>query len=64
MSVNHKVMASPVSDFLVDGHTFEVGGRGKTGRQIRDVEEAYIVRDDIEHAYMNVIPLWSFGLNY
>ena len=64
MSVNHKVMASPVSDFLVDGHTFEVGGRGKTGRQIRDVEEAYIVRDDIERAYMNVIPLWAFGLNY
>ena len=64
LSVNHKVMASPVSDFLVDGHTFEVGGRGKTGRQIRDVTDAYIVKDDIEHAYMNVIPLWAFGLNY
>ena len=64
MSVNHTVMASPVSDFIVDGHTFEVGGKGKTGKQVKDVEDAYIVKDDIEHAYMNIIPLWAFGLNY
>ena len=64
MSVNHTVMASPVSDFIVDGHTFEVGGKGKTGKQVKDVEDAHIVKDDIEHAYMNIIPLWAFGLNY
>ena len=64
MSGNHTVMASPVSDFIVDGHTFEVGGKGKTGKQVKDVEDAYIVKDDIEHAYMNIIPLWAFGLNY
>ena len=64
LAVNHKVTASPVSDFLVDGHTFEVGGRGKSGKQVREVEDAYIVKDDIEHAYMNIIPLWAFGLNY
>lgn len=64
LAVNHKVTASPVSDFLVDGHTFEVGGRGKSGKQVRELEDAYIVKDDIEHAYMNIIPLWAFGLNY
>ncbi len=65
LAVNHKVTASPVSDFLVDGHIFEVRGRGKSGKQVREVEDAYyIVKDDIEHAYMNIIPLWAFGLNY
>ena len=64
MSVNHTVTASPVADFVVEGHTFEVGGKGKTGKQVKDVGDAYIVKDDIEHAYMNIIPLWAFGLDY
>lgn len=64
LAVNHKVTASPVSDFLVDGHIFEVRGRGKSGKQVRELADAYIVKDDIEHAYMNIIPLWAFGLNY
>ena len=64
MVVNHKVAASPVSDFLVDGYTFEVGGRGKSGKQLRGTDDAFVVKDDIEHAYMNIIPLWAFGLNY
>jgi hypothetical protein len=24
----------------------------------------FVVKDDIEFAYLNVIPLWAFGLNY
>lgn len=64
MSLRNKVMASPVSDFLVDGHTFEVGGKSKTRKQITDVKDAYVVKDDIEYAYMNILPLWSFGMNY
>ena len=36
-------------DFIVDEkYTFEVGGRGKTNKQIKDVSNAYIVSDDIE----------------
>ena len=42
----------------------EVGGRNKKGRQVSDIEDAFIVKDDIEFGYMNVIPLWTFGLNY
>ena len=43
MAVNHKVVASPVSDFLVDGHTFEVGGRNKKRKQIAEIKDAYVV---------------------
>lgn len=64
LCINYRPTASPVSDFIVDGRTFEVGGKGKTGKQIQGTENAYIVKDDIEYAYRNTIPLWSFGLNY
>lgn len=64
LQVAHKVTASPISDFKVGKYTFEVGGRNKKQKQIRDVENAYIVKDDIEHGYLNVIPLWAFGLIY
>ena len=56
--------ASPVSDFLVKGHTFEVGGKSKNQKQIKNIDDAFIVKDDIENAYKNIIPLWTFGFNY
>lgn len=61
----HDVTASPVSDFLVDGaHTFEVGGKKKGQRQIKGVDDSFVVKDDIETGYGNIIPLWQFGLTY
>ncbi len=60
----HEVYASPAADFLVDGMTFEVGGKGKTGKQVKGLDSAYIVKDDIEYGYGNVVPLWAFGLLY
>ncbi len=64
MRVRNTVTASDVSDFLVDGHTFEVGGHKKGRRQIVEVPDSYVVKDDIEYATQGVIPLWMFGLNY
>lgn len=58
------VMCSPVSDFLVDGMTFEIGGRKKGQKQISEIDNAYVVKDDIEAGFANVIPLWAFGLLY
>lgn len=52
-------------DFYVDDkYTFEVGGKSKTQKQIQGIENAYIVKDDIESGVMNTIPLWLFGLLY
>ena len=64
MRVVGDVMCSPVSDFLVDGMTFEIGGRKKGQKQISDVKNGYVVKDDIEAGYANVLPLWAFGLLY
>ena len=65
MKVRNTVTSSQASDFYVnDKYTFEVGGRKKGKKQIKDVENSYVVKDDIEYAYSNVIPLWALGLNY
>ena len=64
MRVRHAITASRRADFVVDGMTFEVGGKNKGGRQLREVPGGYIVRDDIEIGHGNVIPLWNFGMNY
>lgn len=64
MRVVGDVKCSPVSDFVVDGMTFEIGGRKKGQKQITDVEKAFVVKDDIETGYANVLPLWAFGLLY
>lgn len=64
MRVGHFITASPVRDFEIDGRTFEVGGRNKKQAQIKKAAEGYIVKDDIEYAYRNEIPLWMFGFVY
>lgn len=62
--VKNLVTTSSLADFLIDGMTFEVGGRNKGQRHIRDAEKGYVVKDDIEYGYGNVIPLWMFGMTY
>lgn len=62
MRVNNRVASSPVSDFLIDGMTFEVDDKNK--KQIETVENGFVVKDDIEHGFLNTVPLWAFGLNY
>lgn len=64
MRVNHKVVSSPISDFEIEGKTFEVGGKSKGKKQIVDAAKGYVVKDDIEYGYGNIIPIWAFGLNY
>lgn len=64
MRVNHKVMASEVADFKIDKITFEVGGKSKGLRQIANVNDGFVVKDDIEYGSGNIVPLWAFGLNY
>lgn len=64
MKRSHTVLESPVSDFEIDGKTFEVGGRKKGKKQIADVTDGYVVADDIEYAFQNKIPIWMFGFIY
>ena len=61
----HKVHLSSQADFIInDKYTFEVGGKSKGQKQIEGLENAWIVKDDIEQPILNAIPLWMFGLLY
>ena len=47
-----------------DHFIFELGGKNKTQLQIKGLDMAYIVKDNIEIGAMNTIPLWLFGFQY
>ena len=65
VNVLHKIQMPAKADFIVDGkYTFEVGGKNKGTKQIRDMGNAWIVKDNIEFPVMNNIPLWMFGMLY
>lgn len=60
------ISSSKVADFEVEEYVFEVGGRKKGQAQIASVPQGkgFIVKDDVERAIGNIIPLWMFGFVY
>jgi len=60
----YDVLASLISDFEIDDMTFEVGGKSKGKKQIHNAAKGFVVKDNIENGYANVIPLWQFGMLY
>ena len=62
--VVYDVISSHISDFEIDGKTFEVGGKKKGKRQLSEAKEGYVLKDDIEFGSGNIIPLWAFGFLY
>lgn len=64
MRTTQEVTTSSVADFNIGKYTFEIGGKNKAQKQIEGIENAYVVKDDIEYGYKNIIPLWAFGLTY
>ncbi|MFO8020852.1 MAG: AAA family ATPase [Perlabentimonas sp.] len=64
MRLKNEVISSEKADFIIDNYTFEVGGKNKQQAQIEKDGKSFLVKDDIEFGYLNVIPLWAFGLNY
>ena len=59
-----EIISSKVSDFVVGENTYEIGGRKKGNAQIANVNNGYVVKDDIEYGFGKTIPLWMFGLLY
>ena len=62
---DNSIYLSKQGDFLVDEtYTFEIGGAKKSFNQIKDVENSFVVADDIEVGFGAKIPLWLFGFLY
>ena len=65
LKVNHNITIPKKGDFLVDDtYLFEVGGKTKTFKQIKDIDNSFVIADDIEIGNKNKIPLWLFGFLY
>ncbi|MDO8897340.1 MAG: AAA family ATPase [Bacteroidales bacterium] len=64
MRLKNEIISSEKADFVIDNYTFEIGGKNKQQKQIEKDANSFVVKDDIEFGYLNVIPLWAFGLNY
>jgi len=43
---------------------FEIGGKNKNFKQIKDVKNSYLVIDTDYTTQKNKIPLWLFGFLY
>lgn len=65
VSYNHNINYPKSGDFILDEkYTFEIGGKDKSFKQLKDAEYGYVVADDIETGVDNKIPLWLFGFIY
>ena len=65
LSYNHTVEYPNRGDFWVDKKfLFEIGGKSKPDKQIKEISNAYIAADNIEYGFGNKIPLWMFGMLY
>jgi predicted AAA+ superfamily ATPase len=65
LRAKHKVCTAQSGDFTIDGkYVFEVGGKGKSNAQIKNVDNSFIAADNIENGFGNKIPLWLFGFLY
>jgi len=45
-------------------YTFEIGGKNKSDKQIKNIKNSYLVLDDIIIADKKKIPLYLFGFLY
>lgn len=63
--MDEAIYTSKQGDFLVNNiYTFEVGGKNKSFKQIKDMDNSFVASDDIEIGFGNKIPLWLFGFLY
>jgi len=64
-NAEHSITASKKGDFIIDeNYTIEVGGKGKSFKQIKDMDNSYVVADDMDVGSGNKIPLYLFGFLY
>ena len=65
VGVNSSLYYVDRGDFLVDEkYRVEIGGKNKGFEQIKDIQNSFVIADDIEIGFKNRIPLYLFGFLY
>jgi predicted AAA+ superfamily ATPase len=58
-------VSSPAEgDFIINGLTIEVGGKGKNTNQVKHLDNYMIASDNLETGSGNKAPVWLFGFLY
>lgn len=58
------VFHSKDGDYIVEDNVFEIGGRNKTRRQIKNINNSFVVKDNILSSKIGEIPLHYLGFLY
>jgi predicted AAA+ superfamily ATPase len=62
---SHNLNTTKQGDFIVNNKfTFEIGGKNKGFKQIKDIENSFVVQDIDSTEDNRKIPLWLFGFLY
>jgi len=62
---NKGIYVSNKGDFYMEEkYVCEVGGKGKSFKQIKDMEHSFVIADNIELGFGKKVPLWLFGFLY
>jgi hypothetical protein len=65
LGYKHKISYAERGDFLIDGTIiFEIGGKNKNTKQLKNLDNAFVAADNLEFGFNNTIPLWLFGFLY
>lgn len=60
-----KLHYSKIGDFRIGESIFEIGGKNKNKKQIKEkLDNSFLVKDDILYGRKSVIPLYLFGFLY
>ncbi len=63
-NINIDVIMLYYNNKFAGSYTIEAGGSRKTGSQSAEVDNAFVVKDDIVYGLGKTIPLWLFGFLY
>ncbi len=63
-NTNLPIFYSKAGDFKIGDWIFEVGGKSKNKKQIKEEKNAFLLADDILVGSKNTIPLYLFGFLY
>jgi predicted AAA+ superfamily ATPase len=65
VSAYHSVSYPPKGDFMADDNfVFEIGGKTKKSKQVKEVPNSFVVQDDVAFPAAGSLPLWLFGFLY
>lgn len=57
----YKAFYSENGDLSCEDYVFEIGGKSKTKKQIKQIKNSFLIKDDILHATKDSIPIYLFG---